>query len=117
MGKRMSEESEEEKNEAKAEPKFEIQGVYSFLDCLFVVDILILSAQKWLRRLGIKNAGIISMQQNLRGIRKHVSELKKYMRNLTLEVLGSSHLQEANRRHLVLWRVILRVLKEMRVFK
>jgi len=111
--------SEEKKNEieTEVETKFEIQGVYSFLDCLFVVDVLISSALKWLRRLSIKNAGMLSMQQHLRAIRKHVSELKKHIRNLSLEVLGGSHVHEAKRRHRVLWRIILRVLKEMRVFK
>jgi len=110
---------EEQHNEAEVEKveTFEIHGAYGFLDCLFVIDILALSALKWLRRPGFKNDGIRSMETELCAIRTHVREIKKHIRDLTIETLGGAYVQEAKHRHSLLWRIVLRLLKEIQTLK
>jgi len=113
----MHEEMDENQNEVEVYEVFEPQGVYNFLDGLFVIDIITLSLLKWLNKIGIKHSDMLSIQRELNSIRKHVAALKKYIRNLTIEVLGGAQVHNAKRRHCVLWRIIRRVLKGMQGFK
>jgi len=111
----MSEEMDE--TEAEMDIEFEPRDVYNFLDCIFVIEILTLHSLKWTRKLGtVSTAGLLATQKNLAAISAQVRQLKKRIRRQTREVMGGPQLQKDTYRHTRLWRVILRVLKEMQVF-